>query len=343
VTANSELTTTSCTAASRRGSPSRGTTLLELLVVLALVGALLGIGVGFAARLTFPRQAAFEGVKGVLQAARAFAVTQGNLARVLASREGRSVQRLGFKTIGEWHFEGSGGEGAFGESLDLRSAHTVEDGRLGSALAFDDGGFAEASIGSHPSWQTRDGFSFRADVRPERGGGIVARRGDAWRLEIRADGAAAVDVALVSAVKGEGARGERVRVESPPDLVRPGRWTRVSFLYDRTHLRLWIDGIERARSRRATEPVWLDGSHLRLSDPERTFRGAIDEVAVAALVVEEPLLLPEGVELAQDADVWFDASGNLDPARHDGPLALELQFERGATRRIEVTAYGTLR
>ncbi|HKB17309.1 MAG TPA: hypothetical protein VKF62_14670, partial [Planctomycetota bacterium] len=64
---------------------------------------------------------------------------------------------------------------------------------------------------------------------------------------------------------------------------------------------------------------------------------------VAALVVEEPLLLPEGVELAQDADIWFDASGNLDPARHDGPLSLELQFERGTTRRIEVTAYGTLR
>jgi prepilin-type N-terminal cleavage/methylation domain-containing protein len=331
--------TTSCSAK----SPDRGTTLLELLVVLTLIGALLGIGVGFAARLTFPRQAAVESVKGVLQAARAFAVTQGSLARVVASREGRSIQRLGFRTIGEWHFEGSGAEGAFGLTFDLRSARAVEDGRIGSALAFEDGGYAECPVSSLPSWESRDGLAFKADVRLERGGGIVARRGESWRVEVRADGGVSVDVALVSPTKGEGARGERLRVDSAPGLVRPGRWARLSFLYDRTHLRLSVDGIERARSPRATEPLWLDRAALRLSDPERTLHGAIDEVSVAALVVEEPQFLPEGVEFAADADLWFDAAGNLDPARHDGPLAVELKFDRGASRRIEVTTYGTLR
>ena len=326
------------------GFPRRGVTLLELLVVLTLIASLLGIGVGIASRLTFGRGAAIEMVRDVLQAARAYAVAQGSPARVLALREGRAIQRTGLRPIGGWHFEGDGTEGAFSLKLDLRGARVVEEGRIGSALSFEEGGFAEAPVGSLSAWSTRDGFGFEADVRVDHGGGIVARRGESWKLEVRGDGSVGADVTLVSATKGEEVRGERLRVETVPGLVLEGRWARLGLFYDRLHLRLSVDGVERARSRRARERVWLDPSPLRLSDPERTFHGAVDEVRVSSVVADEPRVLPDGVEFGQDLlEIRFDAAGNLDPSFHDGPVSVGLLYDGGARRAVEVGSYGTLR
>jgi len=323
----------------------RGTTLLELLVVLTLLALLLGVGVGVAGRLDFSRRSAPVEVRRTLEEARAFAAARGFPARVQFDRKAGSWRRFGMRPVGTWHFEGDGTDGAFGIRLDLAGGATsIVDGRTGGALLLPRGGHAEAAVDRLATWQSRDGIAVDVDVRPDAGGsGLVVSRGKSWRLFLKPDGAAAAAVSRVISGEEGSATGVELLVESAPGSVVEGRWTSLGFVYDGAFLSLTVNGVVRARASAESEPLAGDPAALRIGDPRRGFAGAVDSLRVSAVVAEPPGFLPEGMEFVEGGEIRFDASGNLDPTVHPGEVGVGLRTADGAVRAIRVLPYGTIR
>lgn len=323
----------------------RGTTLLELLVVLTLLSLLMGIGVGVAGRLDFTRRSAPVVVRRTIEEARAYAAARGFPARVQFDKGQGSFRRIGMRPVGTWHFEGIGTDGAFGIVLEMGTgAAVVADGRTGAALFLPKGSTASAPVRGLAPWQSRDGIAVDVEVRPEgSAGGLVVSRGKAWRLFLKPDGAAgaAVGRAAVEGTK-EVSAGELL-FESPPGCVLPGRWTSLGFVYDGAFLSLSVNGVLRGRARSEGEPLLAGEGDLQIGDPRRGFVGAVDSLRVSTVVAEPFQFLPEGVEFVEEGEIRFDGAGNLDPTVHAGEVGVGLRFENGATRAIRVLPYGTIR
>ena len=82
-----------------------GFTLLELLVVLALISVLMGIGAGLFKKAGLGPALAVPQVKDAVRAARTFAVEQSAQASVEADPERGVLRSTGFVSVGNWHFE----------------------------------------------------------------------------------------------------------------------------------------------------------------------------------------------------------------------------------------------
>ena len=316
----------------------RGLTLLELLLVLAILAVVLGSGLGtFAALRVGPRQAGAV-VQSALRSASSAAAEQGDGASVrfdvAASR--LWVERL--QTVGTWHFEGDL-EGAFGLRGDGRGLE-FEDGWIGRALRFSGAPTSTAAIAvrDDPAFDLSLGFAFDVFVRRAGdGGGRVFDLGRVVVLDVGARG----DVRVRFTPDNDRGQGGGVVLRSPAGLVAPGRWVRVGAGYDGARFWLEVEGIpiEILEVRGRVAP--LNGP-LILSDPAHPFSGALDRLVVRALVRGEPIDLPKGQRFGEGTAerVVFDGDGRLERAEHATPARVELVGDDGASHTLRIGRHG---
>lgn len=349
----------------------RGLSLLELLLVLAILAVVLGSGLGALAALDPGPRSTEDALASLLEAASDAAAARADGARVRfagvgpagegSAGTGRAGARLEtFVVVGTWHFEGNL-EGAFGLRGEGREVRFVDDGWIGQALAFSGAPASAAAFDVRSAGFEPDlGFAIELALRPaaEGGGGRLLDLGGVVRLELGGDGdlrgsfvpaaEGPIGTAEASGRTASGrARAGVVQVHSPPAVVAPGRWSRIALRFDGERLALLVEGVEvaglevRARVARA-------GSTLVLGDPERGFAGALDALVVRVLEAGDALELPPGVRFGPGTPpaVFFDGDGRLDAARHPGAaegLKLSLVSERGPTRTLVVGPRGTVR
>jgi hypothetical protein len=321
-------------------------TLLELMLVMAILALVLGSGLGMFAALDLGKRQAAGLVKNALRSAQNSAIAREAPARVRFDRAAGLVVAESLQVIGTWHFEGRRLEGALGLDGGVHEARFIEDGFLGDALSFDGrtGAWAEIPVQSDPAFDFARGFAVRCAVlRDQTGAGRLLQVGTVCTIDLNAAGAVRGRFLPVVIQQGREVPGGEVVVESGPGVVPPERWTRIALEYDRRELVLLVDGVPVARTAE-TAPVWPIDGPLVLSDARRPFPGAIDALVIAAVVAGEEARLPESVRLAEGTpdEVLFDAGGGLDRAQHAEPVAIVLEFDDGARETISVGRYGTV-
>jgi prepilin-type N-terminal cleavage/methylation domain-containing protein len=337
--------TTSCRRTADRAPAERrpaGFTLLELLLVMAIIGVLLGFGVGAFNKLAAVDRVAAGQIRDALRMARSLAVAEGAPASVVVEPAAGEVYGLGLRAAGNWHFEE--GRGA-GWPLEARLPPDVGvvEGLIGSGLQL--GRDQPLSIVDLPSsFDSPDGFGIDVALRPDadpRPMRLLEREG-AWGLRLDEDDHLEVTIHLDAKPSPEEFRlttGARL----PAD-----RWSRVRVVFDGRTLHVAVDG-----ARVGEDTLFSPARRMALgADPgvstgrggEGTtvpYRGGLDELRLASVVRGDHETIPPDVVLEGEPRVLhLDAGGRLDPAWHAAPVTIS--FRAGEPPVRTVIEYGLL-
>lgn len=332
----------------RTAAGTAGFTLVELLIVVALLGVLLGMGLGLFARLDLGDRVVRPQVVGQLRAARNHAVAREASATVVFDKDARTVRAAGLVVVGTWHFEDAGLEGAFGHLPSVVEGRIVDDGFQGRAIDFTgapDGAHAAWPVHTDPAWDPREGFSVSFAVKRNReGGGALLRLGDSFGVDVEENGAVRLWIAPEVETEDKTTRkGGRVPLETAPGVVPEARWCTIDARYDRVRLEIAVDGVVRARLAE-NSPVWKPDSALRLCASNAPFQGAVDRLVVACAQREDGYQLPPDVRFGDGVPqvVRFAAGGMLDRELHAEPLAIKLVRDDGREETITVQLSGAV-
>lgn len=254
----------------------RGYTLIELVIVLAILGAIAGISIGVYQKIAGMNvlPAAASQVSSVIRAARNYSVSSGLPSRVYIDAEEQTITAFGYELVAAWSFEdleplevGSrlpldrDVVGAFAERAVPQGEIEVAAGRIGRAIALLDEG-ASLVAPRRPRYDAPRGFSLEAWVQLwpralEKGEGSD-RRG-AWSDPRRVERYAVVtrpgsfEMGLLGdgslyAVIGDAERPESddaFAASTASGAVVGHRWTHVRASFDGIELLLEVDGIAR--------------------------------------------------------------------------------------------------
>jgi prepilin-type N-terminal cleavage/methylation domain-containing protein len=325
----------------------QGMTLLELLLTMALMGLLLGAGMGVFATLDFGRRAALGLAQNVIRSARNSAVARGAPSRVRFDLVQGELSAEAMEVIGTWHFEDERLAGAFELDGRLGGAVIIDDGYIGRALslALSRASYAEFDVERESSYDLAQGFAIDCALRLETAiSGRVLSVGGAAGLSIEGQNTLrAWFVPEVVSTGGETRSGGRIFVESTPGALPVGVWCRVRFEYDRRVAKLFVDGVEVGRTEE-NEPVWRLQGPLLVGDLQGSFSGALDALVISAVAASERATLPKGVRFAPNTplEIRFDGRGHLDREVHARPIVFDLSFDDGTAAPVGVGMYGTV-
>ncbi len=332
-------------------SPRSGFSLIELLLVMALIGILLGTGMGLIMGLQ-PGDRAVQGqVEETLRLAQRTSMAYGTPTQVLLDPQNHTIAAQVVRTVGTWHFESpqlAGGGSLDGIWLGPTDPPLVAAGWLGSALDLSGGGAPgqfQVALEEEPAFDWSEGFHLRFGVRMHTWRAApLLQLGDGLVVAASARGALGAEFrAQVTGDQGQARRGSRVRVETDAGLLRLGEWVQVEVIYDRQALSVFVDGIERVR-RPELAPVWMGEPYLRLSSKELPFPGDIDNLVIAVMEVLPPQELPNGAQWQADVPtaIGFAPGGSLDPLRHSAPVTVSWTLQDGTLQSLRVGLQGTV-
>lgn len=334
----------------RRGArvERRGFSLIELLLVVALVATMLGIGLGLFARIDLGDRIARSQVQNVLRSAHNWAVARQAPARVVIDAKAGVLRAEGLQTIGTWHFEREPLEGALeldGANLGGRIAVGGFQGNCLSFAGTPSRSRAEIPVHKDPAYDFTSGFQVRCAVRTSglSGGALLDLGGSVGLETLDAGAVRAWFSSLTVDERGETKRGPPVTITTDRGALLPERWALVEAQYDRRVFRVLVDGaplVEVAEEAAVTKP----DRALVLSPGVTAFPGAIDNLVIAAVAAADVTELPKGVEFGAKtpAVIAFAPGGALDRERHREPARFTLVFEDGREETIVVGLYGTV-
>lgn len=259
---------------SRRGADAAGFTFLEILVVMALMAVLLGLGIGFifgVGKKAIAMQAASilseagsrcqnmsaGGHRATLDVRRVR--RDGDDRLVVMTSVQRNVLTANFPVAPkeqpglEWYFYGAGEAGLASPGGNVS---IDPDGQSGGAAKFS--GNASVDFGSRSGFAMTDGVGISVAVKPDGGRGTStilkcdADGGKLWTLELErlAAGSEAYRVVftlhLVRADAGEGVNPTPSRFSTGPAVhAGTGKFTRIDASFDGREPSIRVDGVER--------------------------------------------------------------------------------------------------
>lgn len=328
-------------------SGARGVTLVELLVVMAIISmmAALGVGVYIKTSASMKDEAAVAQVDAILRQVRNSVLSSGAPAFVEfnPAHNPPLVIPWTYRMVGLWHFEEE-----FGDFKGARkhTAHNIgcrkEDGKIGRGISCakpDSLGASLEYLGyveveTDGDFDLDDGGYLEAYIYPygvPRGEQTIFKKKDCYYLTLGAGGV------LI------GRAGDKeVRVDPAVYRVAPQRWTKVAFSFDKNSSRILVDDfiVASGPGMRAKK----NEESLQFSDEVLPFIGKIDEVKVLEAIPGNPLSLPPDTTLTHNADPWgavfFAPDGTLDVRYHPNPIRVDIV--KGTKRRsILISMLGT--
>ena len=316
-----------------------GLTLLELILVMFLLAMVMGGGLGLFATLDFGKRQAAGLVKNAVRSAQNTAIATQSPARVRVDADAGLLTPETSVVVGTWHFEDRKLVGG-GNLIGIANEELfTTDGYLGDAISFTD----RVGMQRDNAFDFRDGFTIECVLRHEGvGGGRLLTISENVRLELGQGGALRGSFHVRSVKEGRSSRGGQVVVQSRPGVVLPERWTHVRLSYDRLELVLFVDGV-RVAATSETAQVWDITEEMVLSDERRPFPGSLDSLVITAVHAQEPIQLPESVQIVQSPELLrFAAGGGLDRREHRDPPEIVLAFDDGSREVVGVGFYGTV-
>ncbi len=326
--------------------PSGGFTLLELLMVMALIGVVIGTGLGMLAGLSPGQRAVAGTIEEALRLSQRSAAVLGTPARV--EMRGGAIHAQVMRPVGTWHFEDQSLMGAQElEAVWLGASEPpfISNGFEGQGFDLQAGapGVLEISVATEPAFDWSDGFSIRCALRVERWqDAILMQLGQGMVVALSSHGALGVEFRAVTTDEaGRESRGPRVAVQTETGVMTPDRWKRVEIVYDRHSLRILVDGIERVR-RVEMARVWVGKPSILLSNKTRPFPGAVDRLVFHAQEILPSKPLPGGAIFLKDSptEVVFAPGGGLDPLHHPAELRIGWDLGEGEQEFLSIGLQG---
>lgn len=303
-----------------------GFTLLEMLVVMALIGVLMGMGVGFLRRTGDDFEVALAAIRAEARAAQLTARTRHLPAEVVLDpgQDGPgSVRARILEPVGHWHMEEDPRDDeSAGVPSEVRG--TVEPGRFGMARRSEESSrsaLLTVRAGSLPVFDLRDGFAIRIDLKLDAvEEAVVARLGEGF-VDLRLD-AELRPVAKIVGTEGGGKSAGSVTLSGTRGLSLHA-WHTLELVHDRSELRLLLDGREIGRETARLPVLQTAADVFEVSPADAPVQGLVDEVLVLAYTLSPPQPMPVGLQLAAEPFVVrFDADGDL-----EGPAGFRMTIE----------------
>jgi len=344
--------TTDLTAS--RGAPAPaegGVTLVELLVVLALIAVLMGIGVSMFTNLG--KQGVFTSttarVLSTLNRVRNSSMSHPAALQITAGDDEKgevnAVQGVEFVPMWQSQCEppAEGADpslliGAMDRNGTLPAGAVFKDGVIGKALFLEGGGAVDC--GNLSVFDATEGISLDLRVFPTNvGGGTLVRRGDGVTLSLtRQTDALGVRLDLAfNASSGTGKDVSAVRetrsFEASSVRIPVGRWSRIVATYDRNHVVMLVDTgrglVEKFRkeekaplSPQTDASLFIGGG----GGAGMTFRGGIDDIRLEGVLGSEYQPFPTGVSVDGPTRRIRFVNGKLDPAFHSRSETIILRY-----------------
>ncbi len=330
--------------------PRAGMTLIELMLVMALMALIMGVGLGLFASLRPGERAAIGLLQSTLRQASNAALHHAAPASVHLEPGGSHLHAEVLRVIGTWHFENEARvDGAFDldGSLD-EGGKIVPGGWQGRSLSFaGEPPKSEVSIPvqGDPAWDLERGFLIELALRREtESSASVLTIGSTVTLDVGSKGE--LSAAFLSKVVdslGVPHSGEKIRLRTETGVLGLERWHLIRLGYDVARFTLLVDGVEIA-SVPAEVPVWKVESPLVLGGGDRPFAGSIDALSVRVVESGTEVVLPGQVVFARNTPgrIVFAPGGSLDLAVHKEPVNIELEFADSRRQLVRVELYGTV-
>jgi len=309
---------------------------------MAILGVLLGFGVGAFNRLAAVDRVAAGQIKDALRTARSLAVAESAPASVVVEPAAGEVYALGLRAVGNWHFEQGRGEGWPVDARVPEDAAPVE-GAIGSGVALGEG--QQIALADLPaSFDSPDGFGLDVELRPapEPRPMRLLERAGAWGLRLDEDDQLEVSLQLRAEPAPEEFRRTLTGVRLPPD-----RWSRVSVVFDGLSLHVAVDGALVGEDSVFSPPRSMASDPSPLITTGRAepglspFRGALDELRLASVVRGDHQPIPPEVQIeGPERVLHLDPGGRLDPAWHASPVTIAFRVGEPPVR--TVIEYGLL-
>lgn len=347
----------------KRSHSDRGVTLIELMVVLALMATLMGIGISMYANLG--KQGVFSATSARVLAAinrvRNSSMTHPAALQVNAGDPDKgqeiSVRGVEFVTMAASQCEPPAeGEtvlqGALDRNATLPPGASFQDGVIGKAIVLAGGGALD--FGNHPAYDATEGVCVDVWVNPAAGGaGTIVRRGDGLGLYLtRGSEGPGIrfELSFVSTGTGttpsESATPDSRKFEARGAVVPVGRWSRIVATYDRSAVTISLDTgrgpVEKLRERETAPLAPSRKADLYVGgSSEGSFRGAIDDLRIEGVLGEAYEPFPPQVQVEGPTRRIRFLGGKLDPAYHTRPEVLVLKFG-SRTRQIVIGLEGSV-
>jgi hypothetical protein len=135
----------------------------------------------------------------------------------------------------------------------------------------------------------------------------------------------------------------KAALETPPGVLRPDRWNRITVSYNTSELVVFVEGVAVARVEEQARVAAIDGP-LVLGGGRRPWPGSVDNLVITAVGTEEEIVLPGDTSFPADTptEIVFAAGGGLDRTVHDQPVRIVVEFADGRRRSVQVNLFGTV-
>ncbi len=324
-----------------------GFTLVELLLVLAIMGILTGVALGVLRRLQGGQAGAAPLARARLAAARNTALTTGTPSWVRFF--GGSGARAGTLFL-EWtsvspllyfSFE-EGARGWGGWKGEPEGGKIVPGGRFGNGLVQARAGAPGLLLRTEGRDDLRleGGFSARADLKPqERRTMILFKWGMTFALGVDEAG---IPQAVLTLRGSRNLPGKKVTLAGK-DPLPLNAWSTLKLVADGEGSWLMVNGRVVDRAEAKGKPYYRLGEPIFISAPQAPVAGILDEVGLQALDREAPEAFPEGVELVKGPRlIRFVPGGALDPALHPDGADLRFRLPGGKIQEVFVSPAGVV-
>jgi prepilin-type N-terminal cleavage/methylation domain-containing protein len=317
---------------------STGVTLTELLVVLAVIAIVLGVGMAFMTESTndLALCGSADSIVAILRHARSTAITRRTPCSVYIDSEARKVYVLTKRCLALWRFEKKDDT-----VFRMKNGPGIVQGRLGNGLYIAGKGYVacgDIRVLSPNQGLVVEGW-FLTENRKEQ---TLFAKGKEYSLTLKPDGTLA---AIIANPKPE--TKEPILEVRSKNILPLNAWFHAAMVFDGASLAVEVNG------NRIGMTALPAGKRLQMPDSEAeftlgaencTFSGLVDDVEISALIEEERIPLSDGVALevpgGKGLRISFDDRGRLDRKIHqDLPVIL---LKAGAQeQKITLTWMGT--
>jgi hypothetical protein len=287
-------------------------------------------------------------IREAVRTTRRHAMREKAPAVVLIDEKKNSFAGVGWKTVGNWHFESAEGgrSPGFPVDADADEYQIAPGGVIGNCLDLTETGGTGVLIPPLPSLNAVSGISLELFVRVLASGprNLIAK-GDFYALRLDEDGRLVGELKLVQAGSNTRVTRNLYQIVSDDYVLPPRRWVRASMHFNGYSCVLSADGIvlEEEEFPQRMRILTDRTSPIQIGNPMEPFGGYVDEVRIGTAVTGDEMVLPETVHFdAASGRIHFDRYGHLDRRHHTQPFKIELRYAEEKAGTLTIGLYGEI-